>query len=107
MRDRKETNRPKRCRRAAVWSSSGKEEVAGGIPMGPSVIEAIAKKHGITAGQASQLNERRGVSREMLEAMPDDVLRRTLGRLQYHDLPRLRQASWRSQALDENGQVPS
>jgi photosystem II stability/assembly factor-like uncharacterized protein len=69
-------------------------------------LESIAQIKGITTGQAMQLRERRGVSAEMLEAMPQQVLRHTLGRLQYHDLPRVREVFRRLQALDEHGLVP-
>jgi len=74
--------------------------------MEPLSVETVARRRKITDGQVRQLQERRGLTPEMLDAMPDEVLKRTLGRLQFHDLPRARHAFRRAQATDEHGQVP-
>jgi hypothetical protein len=74
--------------------------------MSPLSDADIFKLRGITKGQVRQLTMRRGVSNETIAAMPDDVLKRTLGRLQYHDLPRARQAFRAAQSRSPTGQIP-
>src|SRR5260370_1282235 len=73
--------------------------------MEESELLFIAEKQGITTGQLRQIMLRRGLSGVMLKALPSAVVRRTLARLQYHDLPRAREDFRRAPSLDTSGQI--
>jgi photosystem II stability/assembly factor-like uncharacterized protein len=67
---------------------------------------AIALARSLTVGQVELLRARRGLTQQMLSEMPADVLRKLLGRLRFHDLPRMRAQFRYEQSRDHNGIVP-
>ena len=68
--------------------------------------EVIARARSLTVGQVQLLRARRGLTQLMLSEMPDDVLRKLLGRLRFHDLPRMRAQFRYDQSRDHHGVVP-
>src|SRR6266496_5460006 len=68
--------------------------------------QALALARGITLGQIQQIRARRGLTRQMLGEMPPLLLRQLLGRLRFHDLPRMRAAFRVDQSRDHNGIIP-
>jgi photosystem II stability/assembly factor-like uncharacterized protein len=69
--------------------------------------QAIALARSLTVGQVQLLRARRGLTQRMLSEMPDDVLRKLLGRLRFHDLPRMRAQFRYQQSSDQRGVVPA
>jgi hypothetical protein len=68
--------------------------------------QVIALARSLTVGQVEVLRARRGLTQQMLSEMPADVLRKLLGRLRFHDLPRMRAQFRYDQSCDHNGIVP-
>jgi photosystem II stability/assembly factor-like uncharacterized protein len=72
----------------------------------PLTISRLAAERRLIPGHVAELARRRGVTAAMLRAMPEPIVRRTLGRLQYADLPRIRESFRHRQALDDEGRLP-
>ena len=75
------------------------------MPLFPT-DQALALARRLTVGQVELLRARRGLTRRMLGEMPADVLQKLLGRLRFHDLPRMRAAFRYEQSRDHRGLVP-
>ncbi len=68
--------------------------------------EQVAEARNLTVSQVQQLRDTRSLTTEDLSLVPDNVLRRSLRRLEYPDLPRAREAFLRLQEENERGVIP-
>src|SRR5215216_609041 len=67
----------------------------------------VGRARGLSAEQERRIKLTRGLSDEGLRSMPDDALRRALGRLNADNPARARQAFRQQQERDGRGRVPT